>query len=109
MHHSTLQAAAVCVCQHLASIVHQPQDTAISKSPLPGRSKQKKKNAATSGSGTKKPVKATPPAAAVTAKPKPAAELPPPSPLVALIMEMGFLRKHIERAIEVRGWMAAIL
>ena len=97
-----LQAAAVSVCQYLASEVHKPltpptttPPASSSSSSGSSKSKQKKNHV----SPAQLPVnKATPPS---KAKAKPAQELPPPSPLVSQIMEMGFPRKHIEKAVEV--------
>ena len=95
------------VCQYLASEVHKPQALPVATPPNPiasssissangSKAKQKKKTVAVA---TQPPAsKASPP---TKSKAKPAAELPPPSSLVSQIMEMGFPRKHIEKAIEV--------
>ncbi|CAI8025927.1 E3 ubiquitin-protein ligase HERC2, partial [Geodia barretti] len=107
-----LEAAAVSVCQYLASEVHKPltppQTTPTPSLPISGGSKSKpKKN---HSSGVAPPSQPSTNKATATSKTrvKPAPELPPPSPLVSQIMEMGFPRHHIEKAIEVtRGTSSA--
>ena len=93
------------VCQYLASEVHKPltppQTTPTPSLPISGGSKSKpKKN---HSSGVAPPSQPSTNKATATSKTrvKPAPELPPPSPLVSQIMEMGFPRHHIEKAIEV--------
>lgn len=79
------------VCQYLSSEVHKPlkaveslQGTVQKRAHTP-----KKQNVAP-------PTPLAPP-------PKPVApSLPPPTPLVSQVMEMGFTRRHVEYAIQVR-------
>ena len=86
------------VCQYLASEVHKPLTPPMTTPTPSPSSKPKSKKTATPA---QPPVNtATPPS---KAKAKPAPELPPPSTLVSQIMEMGFPRQHIEKAIEVHG------
>ena len=102
-----LQAAAVSVCQYLASEVHKPL-TPPQATPTPpsaavassGSSKPKSKRSHTSGTPSQ-PSAGKAAATSNKARAKSAPELPPPSPLVSQIMEMGFPRHHIEKAIEV--------
>ena len=91
------------VCQYLASEVHKPltppQTTPTPSSPVSGSSKSKPKKNQSSGEASQPSTnKAT---ATSKTRVKPAPELPPPSPLISQIMEMGFPRHHIEKAIEV--------
>ena len=107
-----LQAAAVSVCQYLASEVHKP----LMESVFPATS------AAASGEDSKPSSRKRPPASTkktaanlaphVQATPSPAATekratekaramaLSPPTPVVAQLMEMGFARSFIEYAIK---------
>ena len=79
----SLQGAAISVCQYLAAEVHQPEVPATPKK----HASSKKKTTHT----VKKPV------------PKPSMpQATPPSPIVTQLMEMGFPRRNIEYAIEVR-------
>ena len=104
-----MQAAAVSVCQYLASEVHKPQDLPMATPPTSIATGSTSSTSSANGSKAKQKKKtvtvAQPPASKATpptkSKAKPAAELPPPSSLVSQIMEMGFPRKHIEKAIEV--------
>ena len=79
---SPFQAAAISVCQFLAAEVYNPDSNVLPKE----RNKSKKKPA--------HPFKKLPPK---PAKP----QAPPPAPIVTQLMEMGFLRRNIEYAIEV--------
>ena len=96
---SLLQAAAVSVCQYLASEVHKPvvavheaeQAQAAAASPIRTTAAPKKKTAA------KKAPPSIDPALTKPAKPS---EPKPPTPVVKQIMEMGFPRRHVEYAMQ---------
>ena len=80
------------VCQYLAAKVHNPTEPTDQPSSL-----QPVKSVTNS---VKKPVKVS----QQQQQQKPVAEAPPPpSPIVSQIMEMGFPRRHIEYAIQVRS------
>ena len=101
-----LQAAAVSVCQYLASEVHKPtqpealsDDESISKQPA-----HKKKSSMPT---RPVPVATTNKKEAATKAKVKAEEPPPVNPVVTQIMEMGFPQRHIEHAMQVRLWGVA--
>ena len=88
------QTAAVSVCQFLASEVHKPLK--VDQTPQPKLPKKKPHHPSGSTSPTTTTSKKTAP------QPKPVKSTDPPPPVVSQIMEMGFPRRHIEYAMQVR-------
>ncbi len=105
-----LQAAAVSVCQYLASEVHKPlaqipeeeeEDEEGGKEAETVVQVPKKKPASSSKKGSANTNTAPAPTSqpAAVQKPKPVVSAAPPTPVVAQLMEMGFERRTIEYAI----------
>ena len=89
------------ICQYLASEVHKPfiDNTTAAVAKEPEVSKAVKKKSPPSKKASKLAPGAGQKTAPVTAKP----DLPPPTPVVSQLMEMGFNRRYIEYAIQTTG------
>ena len=93
------QAAAVSMCQYLASEVHSPHtETSQATAKEAEESNDTKKKLPPTKKVSKPfPSPGTQPKAPTAVAP---AKLPPPSPVVSQLMEMGFDRRYIEYAIQ---------
>ncbi len=102
---SPMQAAAVSVCQFLASEVHKPvhstpEEEEEEEEPSP-ESKAPKKKLTVKRAMTADPVAAVLSRSVSAPQRAQPPTIPPPSPVVTQIMEMGFPRRHVEYAMQV--------